>query len=65
MSLDMLFIYAPDMCCLFMYERVCMFSSESVAVALVSLAAPLVAAVRPVLVSWMVRRPGKGESLML
>lgn len=48
---------------LWVYVRV--FSSEFVVVVLASQAARHVAAARLVLVNWMAKRPGRGESLML
>lgn len=51
--------------CLCALMCVCVFSSEFVVVVLVSRAARRVVAARLVLVSWMAKRPGRGESLML
>lgn len=66
--MDLLFVYVLCLCvimsvCVCVY--VCLFSSEFVVVVLASRAAPHVAAARLVLVSWMAKRPGRGESLML
>lgn len=47
------------------YVYVCVSSSEFVVVVLASRAALHVAAAKLVLVSWMAKRPGRGESLML
>lgn len=53
-----------DILCSFKMKWHISVLSASVAVDLVSQDAQLVAAVRPVLESWMARRPDKGVSLM-